>query len=68
MDNRQPTPQRSWFWAKEAAEVLGVSVNTLMKYTKLRKNKPPLYRIIPKGRVRFPRDEFIKWSQGGPTP
>lgn len=56
--------QHAWFTAKEAADYIGVTVNTLRRYTKLRKNRPPLYRLMKGGRLRFPREEFIQWANG----
>lgn len=59
-------PQRPWWTAKQAADYIGVSPGTLRGYLKLRKNRPPVFRLAgkPKGALRFPREEFIKWANG----
>jgi len=62
-----PTPsQRPWFTAKEAADYIGVTPTTLYSYIKMRKNRPPVFRLAgkPKGVWRFPREEFIQWANG----
>ena len=63
-----PAPsQRPWFTAKEAADYIGVTPTTLYSYIKMRKNRPPVFRLAgkPKGVWRFPRAEFIAWANGG---
>jgi hypothetical protein len=58
---------RTWFTAKEAAGYIGVTPGTLRSYLKLRKNKPPFFRLAGKtrGALRFPKNEFIQWANGG---
>ncbi len=56
--------ERNWLYIKEAAAVAGVSRKTLTQYMKLRKGKPPSYRLVPGGRWRFPLDEFTAWAHG----
>jgi excisionase family DNA binding protein len=58
-------PERDWFTIKEAATVVGVSKDTLRRYLKMRKNKPPSYRLFPKGRLRFPKEALIRYANGG---
>lgn len=55
----------SWFTAKEAANFIGVHLETLYRYTRLRKNRPPYIRLGNDRRYRFPREEFIRWANGG---
>ena len=64
MEIGQTPPKRPWFTAKEAADYLGVTPQTLYTYIRPRKNRPPLFRLgkKTKGRLRFPREEFIKWA------
>ena len=64
--DRSPS-QRSWLTAKEAADYIGVTTVTLYSYCKLRKNRPPVFRLAgkTKGVLRFPREEFIVWANGG---
>jgi hypothetical protein len=59
-------PSRDWFTAKEAADYIGVTTTTLYSYIKLRKNRPPVFRLAgkPKGVLRFPRKDFIQWANG----
>jgi excisionase family DNA binding protein len=59
-------PEKPWLTAKEAANYLGVTTTTLYSYVKLRKNRPPAFRLAgkPKGIWRFPREEFIQWANG----
>ena len=66
MEIGQPASQRSWFTAKEAAGYLGVSTTSLYSYIKLRKNRPPFFRLAgkPQGILRFPREDFIRWANG----
>lgn len=61
-----PVSQRDWFTAKEAANCAGVTPTTLYDYMKLRKNKPPGYRLAgkAKGQWRFPKEKFIQWANG----
>jgi len=63
--SRAPS-QRPWLTAKEAADYLGVTPVTLYSYVKLRKNKPPCFRLAgkPRGVLRFPKEEFIRWANG----
>jgi hypothetical protein len=58
---------RPWFTAKEAAGYIGVTPETLRSYLKLRKGRPPFFRLAgkPQGPLRFPREEFIVWANGG---
>ena len=58
--------EKPWLTAKEAANYLGVTTTTLYSYVKLRKNRPPAFRLAgkPKGIWRFPREEFIQWANG----
>lgn len=60
MENRP----RDWLTFKEAANEACVSIYSLRRYLKLRKNKPPFYKLVPNGRLRFPRDEFMQWVGG----
>jgi len=60
-----PRKERRWFTAKEAADFIGVHIDTLYGYTKLRKNKPPCVRLGNDRRYRFPKEEFIIWANGG---
>ena len=66
MEIERSASHRPWFTAKEAADYLGVTPVTLYSYVKLRKNKPPVFRLAgkPKGVLRFPREEFIQWANG----
>ncbi len=66
MGMERSTSQRPWLTAKEAADYIGVTTTTLYLYVKMRKNRPPSYRLAgkPKGIWRFPRDEFIQWANG----
>ena len=59
-----PQNGRSWFTAKEAAGFIGVHLETMYSYTKLRKNKPPYIRLGNDRRYRFPKDKFIEWANG----
>jgi excisionase family DNA binding protein len=61
-----PRNTRPWFTAKEAADYIGVHVETLYQYTRKRKNKPPFIRFSDGGRYRFPKDQFIQWANGSP--
>ena len=67
MDIGQTLPPRAYWTAKEAASYLGVSLGTLYGYLKMRKNRPPCFRLAGKqqGAWRFPREEFIRWANGG---
>jgi hypothetical protein len=64
MEIEQP---RMWFTAKEAAAIAGITPGTLRGYLKLRKNRPPFFRLAgkPQGALRFPKNEFIMWANGG---
>jgi excisionase family DNA binding protein len=55
---------RSWFTAKEAASFIGVHLETMYSYTKLRKNRPPYIKLGNDRRYRFPKDKFIEWATG----
>jgi excisionase family DNA binding protein len=55
---------RGWFTAKEAAQFIGVHIDTLYAYTKLRKKKPPFFKLSRDRRYRFPKEQFIKWASG----
>jgi hypothetical protein len=68
MEIDHPHSQRTWFTAKEAADYIGVTTITLYSYCKLRKGRPPVFRLAgkPKGVLRFPREEFIQWANGSP--
>ncbi len=57
---------RSWFTAKQAADYIGVHIDTLYSYTRLRKNKPPYVKLGNDRRYRFPREQFIQWANGSP--
>jgi excisionase family DNA binding protein len=63
-DSKSPRSNRSWFTAKEAAEYIGVHLETLYRYTRRRKNKPPFRRLTESGPYRFPKDKFIPWADG----
>jgi excisionase family DNA binding protein len=67
MEPAQTSPRngRRWFTAKEAAEHIGVHLDTLYSYTRLRKNKPPFIKLGNDRRYRFPKEEFIIWANGG---
>ena len=67
MEIDRTIPQRSWFTAKEAAEYIGVTPITMYAYCRMRKNRPPMFRVAgkSKGVLRFPREEFIIWANGG---
>jgi hypothetical protein len=67
MEIDRALPQRAWFTAKQAADYIGVTPQTLRSYLKLRKGRPPFFRLAnkPQGPLRFPRDEFITWANGG---
>jgi hypothetical protein len=30
----------------------------------MKKNRPPGYKLVPKGRWRFPLEEFVAWTNG----
>lgn len=66
MENARTTSYRSWWTAKEAASYIGVTPGTLYGYLKMRKNRPPVFRLAgkAKGTLRFPREEFIQWANG----
>lgn len=66
METTLPSPRgdRRWFTAKEAADYIGVHIDTLYAYTKLRKNKPPCLKLGNDRRYRFPKDKFIAWADG----
>jgi hypothetical protein len=68
MELGRAPPQRAWFTAKEAADYIGVTTTTLYSYIKLRKGRPPVFRLAgkPRGVLRFPREEFIQWANGSP--
>jgi len=55
---------RTWLSAKEAADYIGVHLDTLYRYTRKRKNKPPFNRFSATGPFRFPKDQFIQWANG----
>jgi excisionase family DNA binding protein len=57
---------RSWLTAKQAAELVGISLNTLYIYCARRRRKPPFVRLggAERGRYRFPKDKFIEWASG----
>ncbi len=67
MENGQVSVRESrpWFTAKEAAEHIGVHLDTLYSYTRLRKNRPPFIKLGNDRRYRFPKDQFIQWANGG---
>lgn len=67
MEISQALPNRPWLTAKEAASYIGVTPVTLYSYVKMRKNRPPCFRLAgkSKGVLRFPREEFIQWAAGG---
>ena len=67
MESNGATAQKPWWTAKEAAGYIGVTPSTLYSYLKMRKNRPPAFRLAgkPKGSLRFPREEFIQWANGG---
>ncbi len=56
--------ERRWFTATEAAHYIGVHIDTLYSYTRLRKNKPPYVKLGNDRRYRFPKDRFIEWANG----
>jgi excisionase family DNA binding protein len=64
MQNGQTPRSRHWFTAKEAADYIGVHPDTLYRYTRQRKDKPPFRRFRNSGPYRFPREEFIQWANG----
>jgi excisionase family DNA binding protein len=66
MEINKSSPAKPWFTAKEAANYVGVTTGTLYSYLKMRKNKPPAFRLAgkTKGGWRFPREEFIQWANG----
>jgi excisionase family DNA binding protein len=66
MENGQSPSSRSrtWFTAKEAADHIGVHLDTLYRYTRKRKNKPPFVRFNDGGPFRFPKEKFISWADG----
>lgn len=66
MENGSASPRtnRSWFTAKEAADYIGVHLQTLYGYTRKRKNRPPFTRLNENSRYRFPKDRFIQWADG----
>jgi hypothetical protein len=67
MESNRPSVSRPWFTAKEAAGYIGVTPGTLRSYLKMRKGKPPFFRLAGKatGALRFPKEEFIIWANGG---
>jgi len=66
METSPSAPSKMWLTAKEAAGYIGVTPETLRGYTKMRKNRPPFFRLAgkPQGALRFPRAEFIQWANG----
>jgi excisionase family DNA binding protein len=61
-----PRNGRQWFTAKEAADFIGVHIDTLYSYTRLRKNRPPHIKLGNDRRYRFPKEQFIQWANGSP--
>lgn len=68
MEISKASPEKPWLTAKDAAAYIGVTPTTLYSYLKMRKNRPPAFRLAgkPKGVWRFPREEFIQWANGSP--
>jgi hypothetical protein len=66
MEISQTASSKMWLTAKEAAGYIGVTPGTLRSYIKMRKNRPPFFRLAgkPTGALRFPREEFIQWANG----
>jgi excisionase family DNA binding protein len=58
--------QGNWFTTKEAANYIGVTPTTLYTYLKMRKGRPPFFRLAGRstGRLRFPKQAFIQWANG----
>ena len=67
MEIEHSLPQRPWLTTKEAANYIGVTPGTLYSYLKMRKGRPPFFRLAGKGKggLRFPKNEFITWANGG---
>jgi excisionase family DNA binding protein len=61
------SPNRRWLSVKEAADYIGVHRDTLYRYLRKKKNRPPYNRFTANGPYRFPREEFIQWANGGPN-
>jgi excisionase family DNA binding protein len=60
----QTEHSRHWFTAKEAADYIGVHLETLYRYVRRKRNRPPFNRFTDGGPYRFPKDKFIEWSEG----
>jgi predicted DNA-binding transcriptional regulator AlpA len=59
---------RQFFAAKEAANIIGVSVRTLWSWSKRRdKNKRPPVRKFGHRTLRFPVKEFLEWAKNQPS-
>ena len=56
-----PEVRRLFLTRREAAKVAGISLSTLDRATKA--NRIPHKRV--RGRVLYPKSEFIKWCCGG---
>jgi predicted DNA-binding transcriptional regulator AlpA len=58
---------RQFFAAKEAANIIGVSVKTLWAWSKRRdKKKRPPVRKFGHRTLRFPVKEFLEWAKNQP--
>jgi len=53
---------RRWFTAKEAANHIGVSLDTLYRYIRRKRHRPPFTRFTDNGPYRFPVDAFNEWA------
>ena len=53
---------RRWLSAKEAADYIGVSLHTLYRYLRRKRNRPPFTRFTDSGPYRFPTQQFIEWA------
>ncbi len=59
----QNEPRRDrWLSAKEAADYIGVSISTLYRYLRRKRNRPPFNRFTDSGPYRFPTSEFMEWA------
>ena len=59
----QIEPRRDrWLSAKEAADYIGVSISTLYRYLRRKRNRPPFNRFTESGPYRFPTDQFVEWA------
>ena len=62
----QNDSERWFFTAKQAADYIGVHVETLYIIVRRKRNRPPVSRLSERGPYRFPKDKFIEWANSSP--